>query len=74
MQSRPLAGRKIALLLDQEYQELEVWYPYYRFREAGADVFRIAPKAGEVYKSKLGYTCPSDAAAGARTCARSQGC
>ena len=59
-----LEGKKIALLLDQEYQELELWYPYYRLGEEGAEIVRVAPKAGETYKSKLGYPCISDAAAG----------
>jgi len=58
-----LKGKRIAIMLDQQYQELEVWYPYYRLREEGAEVIRVAPKAGEVYLSKLGYPCPSDAAA-----------
>ncbi len=58
-----LNGKRIALLLDQEYQELEVWYPYYRLGEEGAAVIRVAPQAGQTYLSKLGYPCVSDAAA-----------
>ena len=41
-----LSGKKIALLVDREYQELEVWYPYFRLGEEGAEVVRIGP-AGE---------------------------
>lgn len=58
-----LAGKKIAIMLDEQYQELEVWYPYYRLKEEDAAVVLVAPKACEVYKSKLGYPCLSDAAA-----------
>jgi len=58
-----LQGKRVAILLDQQYQEMEVWYPYYRLREEGAEVVRVAPKAGEVYPSKLGYPCVSDAEA-----------
>ncbi len=59
-----LQGKKIAIMLDQAYQEMEVWYPYYRFTEAGAGVVLVAPKAGTTYPSKLGYPCVSDVAAG----------
>ncbi len=60
----PLNGKKVALMLADEYQELEVWYPYYRLIEEGAEVTRVAPEAGTSYPSKHGYACESDAAAG----------
>ncbi len=59
-----IQGKKIAIMLDQAYQEMEVWYPYYRFTEAGAEVVLVASQAGATYLSKLGYPCVSDAAAG----------
>ena len=55
-----LKGKKIAILVDQLYQEMEVWYPLYRFREAGAEVITVGAKAGETYPSKLGYPCKAD--------------
>ncbi len=58
-----LAGKRIAIMLDNEYQELEVWYPLYRLREEGAKVTLVAPQAGKNYPSKLGYPCVSDVAA-----------
>ena len=58
-----LQGKRIAIMLDKEYQELEVWYPYYRLREAGAKVALVGPKAGENYPSKLGYPCAADLSA-----------
>ncbi len=58
-----LTGKRIAILLDREYQEMEVWYPYYRLQDAGAEVVLVAPNAGETYPSKLGYPCRSDLAA-----------
>ncbi|HOD83411.1 MAG: General stress protein 18 [Planctomycetes bacterium ADurb.Bin126] len=58
-----LQGKKIAIMLDQQYQELEVWYPYYRLKEEGADLALVGPQAGATYGSKLGYPCVSTAAA-----------
>ena len=50
-----LTGKRIAVLVENLYQELEVWYPLYRFIEAGAEAVAAGPKAGEAYTSKFGY-------------------
>lgn len=52
-----LKGKRVAVLVDQLYQEMEVWYPIYRFQEAGADVVTVGAEAGKTYTSKLGYPC-----------------
>jgi protease I len=54
-----LKGKRIAILVDNIYQEMEVWYPYFRFQEAGAEVIAVGAKAGETYTSKLGYPIKS---------------
>lgn len=54
------ASPRVAILIEQQYQELEVWYPLYRLREAGVEVVTVAPEAGKSYPSKLGYPCVSD--------------
>ncbi len=58
-----LKGKRAAVLVEQQYQEMEVWYPIYRLREAGCQVTLVGPKAGEKYPSKLGYPAESDRAA-----------
>jgi protease I len=55
-----LSGKKIAILVDNIYQEMEVWYPLYRLREAGAEVVTVGATAGATYTSKLGYPVHCD--------------
>lgn len=50
-----LEGRRVAVLAEDAYQELEFWYPVMRLREEGADVVVAAPRAGYAYESVLGY-------------------
>src|SRR5262245_6180743 len=58
-----LKGKRVAVLVEQQYQEMEVWYPVYRLREAGCQVTLVGPEAGATYPSKLGYPAKSDKAA-----------
>jgi len=55
-----LIGKRIAILVDNIYQDQEVWYPYFRCKEAGAEVVVVAAQAGETYTSKHGYPIKSD--------------
>jgi protease I len=57
-----LKGLRAAVLVEQLYQELEVWYPIYRLREAGCKVVLVGPEARE-YASKLGYPAKAEKAA-----------
>jgi len=55
-----LRGMRILVLAESQYQELELWYPVLRFREAGADVVVASPARGALYASKIGYPVRSD--------------
>ena len=57
-----LNGKTVAVLVEQQYQEFEVWYPHYRLKEAGAAVLMVGPEAGKTYPSKLGYPAKADRA------------
>ena len=59
-----MAAKKVAIMVNQMYQVLEVWYPYYRLAEAGLEVDFVAAESKKEYHSKEGYPCVSDIAAG----------
>src|ERR1043166_6315210 len=58
-----LAGVRVAILAETLYEDLELWYPYYRLREAGADVFVVGSGSADTYQSKHGYPVTVDAEA-----------
>ena len=55
-----LEGKRAAVLVEEAYQELEVWYPLLRLREAGVETLAIGLQRGNVYNSKLGYPVKAD--------------
>jgi protease I len=57
-----LKGKHVAVLAEDLYEDLELWYPVYRFREAGAKVTIVGGGAGG-YSSKHGYPVTPDATA-----------
>ena len=58
-----MAAKRIAIMVDEMYQVVEVWVPYYRLKEAGFEVDFVAAEAKKEYHSKEGYPCVSDVAA-----------
>ena len=58
-----LSGKRVAVLVEQKYEELELWYPTLRLREAGATVELVGPEVGKTYPSKLGYPAKTTLAA-----------
>jgi deglycase len=59
---RPLANRRILILVGDIYEDLELWYPKLRLIEAGAQAVIAGQKANEAYTGKNGYPCVSDEA------------
>jgi len=58
-----LKGKRVAILAENLYQEMELWVPYYRLKEAGAAVKVIGTGSAKSYTSKHGYPVTVDAPA-----------
>lgn len=56
---RRLEGKSIAVLAEDLYEELELWYPVLRLREEGATVI-IAGTGARSYRGKNGYPVEVD--------------
>jgi protease I len=57
-----LRGRRVAILAENDYEDLELWYPLLRLRESGAEVTIVGAGAPS-YTSKHGYPVPTDTSA-----------
>lgn len=57
-----LKNKKIAILAENTYEDMELWYPLLRMREAGAEVVVVGPQRG-VFESKHGYPVTAEVAA-----------
>jgi len=55
-----LSRKRIAVLVADQYQEMEVWYPLLRFREDHAETVAVGANAGSTYQSKKGYPVVAD--------------
>ena len=55
-----LQGKRVAILAENMYQEMELWVPYYRLREEGADVKVVGAGGTKSYTSKHGYPVSVD--------------
>jgi protease I len=58
-----LKGKKVIVLVEQMYNDLEFWYPYYRLKEAGAEVVVVGSGSAEEYSGKAGLPCRPDSTA-----------
>jgi protease I len=53
--------RRIAAVVDDLYEDLELWYPRIRLQEEGWQVLVAGPQAGRTYAGKHGYPCTAEA-------------
>ncbi|MDE1852414.1 MAG: type 1 glutamine amidotransferase [Thaumarchaeota archaeon] len=58
-----IAGKRVAILVESLYEDLEFWYPYYRLKEAGAEVTVVGTGSSPVYKGKHGLEAKPDVTA-----------
>ncbi|MGP7987422.1 MAG: DJ-1/PfpI family protein, partial [Desulfobaccales bacterium] len=59
-QATSLQGRHVAILAEDLYEDLELWYPLLRLREAGAEAVVVGPGPGRTHTSKYGYPVEVD--------------
>jgi protease I len=55
MSDIPQIDARIAVLVEDQFEDLELWYPVLRLREAGADVTLVGPSA-RAYRGKHGLS------------------
>ena len=58
-----LVGKRVGVLAEDTYEDLELWYPVIRLREEGAEVVVVGTGSAEEYNSKHGYPVKVDASA-----------
>jgi protease I len=59
-----LAGKRVALLVEQEFEDSELAGPLEALRRAGASVTLVGPTAGAEFRGRHGHVVTSDLAAG----------
>lgn len=55
-----LKGKKLIILVENLYQDLEFWVPYYRLKEEGAEITVVGSGSARSYTSKYGYPVEVD--------------
>lgn len=50
-----LKGKKVVVLIENNYQDLEFWVPYYRLKEEVAEITVVGSGSSRTYTSKYGY-------------------
>lgn len=55
-----LSGKRVLTIVSDDFDDLELWYPILRLREAGAQVDIAAELSGTTYRGKYGLSVVSD--------------
>ncbi len=53
-------AKRIVILVENQYQDLEVWYPLLRLKEEGIEVIAAGTGSADSYKGKYGYPITVD--------------
>jgi deglycase len=53
--------KKILMFVDDQYEDLELWYPKIRLEEEGYEVVIAGVTKGKIYTGKHGYPCEAEA-------------
>ncbi|MDX1709059.1 MAG: type 1 glutamine amidotransferase domain-containing protein [Desulfobacterales bacterium] len=56
-----LNGKKVVIPVESLFNTFEFWYPYYRLKEAGAEVVVVGSGSAETYSGKPGTDVKVDA-------------
>ena len=68
-----LHGLRVISLVHEDFEDLELWYPVLRLREAGVEVVFAGETAAETYHGKYGVPARSDIAFSDMSTARCDG-
>jgi protease I len=53
-------SKKVTIIIEDQFEDIEAIYPYYRLIEQGYDVEVIGPEKDKVYRGKHGMTLKAD--------------
>jgi protease I len=52
---------KVLMFVDEQYEDLELWYPKIRLKEEDVEVIVAGSVKGRIFSGKHGYPCKADA-------------
>ncbi|WAR12192.1 DEGLY-like protein [Mya arenaria] len=55
-----MPGKRVGILTEFNYEDIELWYPFYRLKGEGHETFTIGPEKRKTYNSKHGYQCKAE--------------